>query len=699
MNTSTSILLLILAASAALPCPLAAQAQWRTTTPQKAGFDAPKLEAMARKLAERRTAALLVVRRGEIVYEWYAPGNGPEKLQGTASLAKAIVGGTSLLVAINDGRIGPDDLAAKYIPFWRDDPRKSRITVRQLATHTSGIEDAEQDGLPHEKLPGWKGAFWRRDPDPFSIAVRQAPVLFDPGTHNSYSNPGMAALSYAVTASLKGAPQSDIKALLEERVMRPLGIPESEWSIGYGRGYEVDGLNLYANWGGGAFTPRAAAKLGLLMLARGEWNHRQLIAREKVDQSLAYGGTPIPQGPLDRNAPASGLGWWLNTNSGWEGVPKDAFGGAGSGHQMLLVVPSLDLVVVRNGQALNPEDHGTGFWPPLVEHVLRPVVEAIADKTPYAPSPAIRSVRFAEQSSVKCEAIDSDNWPITWGDDGHQYTSYGDGWGFDPRTEKKLSQGFARIEGPSSNFRGVNIRSASGERTGDGAKGLKASGILMIDGVLYLWVRNAQNAQLAWSDDHAKTWQWGFGFETAFGSPSFLNFGKNYQGARDEYIYTYSQDGANAYQSDNSLLLARVRKNTVRERGAWEFFARLDEQGQPVWTRDIERRGEMFRYPRHCQRVDVVYHPVLKRYLLALGYNHDGAWGIYDAPEPWGPWTTAYHTSDWGLGGTHGYRLPAKWMESDGRMTLIFSGLKPYDAFCVRQMTLEQRGPRTWEKP
>ena len=28
------------------------------------------------------------------------------------------------------------------------------------------------------QLPGWKGAFWRREPDPFSIAVRHAPVLF-----------------------------------------------------------------------------------------------------------------------------------------------------------------------------------------------------------------------------------------------------------------------------------------------------------------------------------------------------------------------------------------------------------------------------------------------------------------------------------------------------------------------------------------
>ena len=120
-------------------------------------------------------------------------------------------------------------------------------------------------------------------------------------------------------------------------------------------------------------------------------------------------------------------------------------------------------------------------------------------------------------------------------------------------------------------YHGVNLRSDA-ERTGGGAKSPKASGILMVDGVLYLWVRNVANAQLLWSLDRGKTWQWGFKFEEGFGSPSFLNFGRNYDGARDEYVYTYSQDGPSAYESDNGLALARVRKDRIRERAAWEFY-------------------------------------------------------------------------------------------------------------------------------
>jgi hypothetical protein len=175
----------------------------------------------------------------------------------------------------------------------------------------------------------------------------------------------------------------------------------------------------------------------------------------------------------------------------------------------------------------------------------------------------------------------------------------------------------------------------------------------------------------------------GFRMETSFGSPAFLNFGRNYSGARDEYVCTYSQDGPSAYESDSGLILARVPKSKIRDRSAWEFFVDKD-----VWTPDITKRGHVFSYPANCQRVDVVDDPEIRRYLMALGYDHSGAWGLFDAPEPWGPWTTVLHRQ-WDIQGTHGYRLPAKWISPDGlSLTLVFSGTKPNDAFCTRTLRL-----------
>ncbi|MDH7570913.1 MAG: serine hydrolase domain-containing protein, partial [Armatimonadota bacterium] len=235
---------------------------WHTSPPESQGMSAAKLDSLRDHLAARGTKTLLILRHDRIVYEWYAPGFDAHTPHYTASMAKALVGGVSLMLALNDGRVGIDDPAWRYIPAWRNHPLKSRITLRHLATHSSGIEDAEEESIPHEALPGWKGAFWRRDPDPFTIARDQAPVLFAPGSAYAYSNPGMAMLAYAVTASLRGTPHPDLRSLLRERVMRPIGVPDDEWQIGYGRPYRVDGMELYANWGGGSYTTRATARVG-----------------------------------------------------------------------------------------------------------------------------------------------------------------------------------------------------------------------------------------------------------------------------------------------------------------------------------------------------------------------------------------------------------------------------------------------------
>jgi CubicO group peptidase (beta-lactamase class C family) len=672
----------------------AAAAPWTSIPPKQAGLSESALDAWRDDLARSKTSGLLVVRRGAIAFEWYAANSGPDRPHGTASMAKALVGGMSLLIALSDARIDPGDLASKFIPAWRGDPLKSKITIRHLATHTSGIEDAEQDSLPHARLPGWKGAFWKRDPDPFSIALRQAPAIFEPGTRYAYSNPGMAALAYAVTASVKG---DDIRSLLKSRAFDPLGIPESAWSIGYGRGYELDGLTLYANWGGGNFTARAAARIGQLLMQQGVWNGRELARRSAVRQVVTYAGMPKPARAEDPYAPASGLAWYTNADGVWPDVPRDAIAGAGAGHQVIVAIPSLELVVVRNGEAMS--EGKAAFWTPVYKKLLQPLMAAIAERAPYPPSPVIQKLEFGPD--VRRAAIDSDNWPITWGDDDAQYTSYGDGWGFDPRVERKLGMGFARILGPPDGFRGVNLRSG-GERLGDGAKSPKASGIVMVDGALYLWVRNVGNAQLLWSRDRGRTWQSGFRLETGFGSPTFLNFGRNYGGARDDFVYTYSQDGPSAYESDNQIALARVPKGRIRDRAAWEFFEKLDANGRPVWSSDIARRGAVFRYTANCRRSDVVYNAGIRRYLMALSYNAGGDWGLFDAPEPWGPWTTVFHNdasssgavNAWGIPGTHGYRLPAKWISGDGlTMTLVFSGVRlkdaTYDAFCTRAIRLQ----------
>jgi hypothetical protein len=282
--------------------------------------------------------------------------------------------------------------------------------------------------------------------------------------------------------------------------------------------------------------------------------------------------------------------------------------------------------------------------------------------------------------------------------------TWGDGTGFVPKVEKKLSCGFARVTGDPMNFTAANIR-LEAEQLGQGVYGKKGWGLLCVESVLYLWLghadRNGAAAQLVWSSDHAVRWtfaEWKF---AEFGLLGFINFGRNYSGARDEFVYSYSHDGPRADTPADRFVLLRAPKGRIAHREAWEFFVKRNDSGEPVWTRDIQKRGAVFENRDACLRSAITYCAPLKRYLWWQAIPQSsgatdrgdtrfaGGFGVYDAPAPWGPWTTAFFTEKWDVGpGEHG-DFPSKWMSEDGRtLHLIFSG---DDAFSVRQASVKWR--------
>jgi CubicO group peptidase (beta-lactamase class C family) len=671
--------------------------EWQTDTPERQGLSKPELDALKASLAARNTKALLVIRNDRIVYEWYAPDHSRTKTHYSASTAKALVGGVSLAVAISDGHIALDDLVSKFVPQWRDDPLKGKISVRHLGSHTSGLDDAEQSDLPHEQLTGWQGDFWKRlDPprDPFTIARDIAPVIFEPGTRRQYSNPGIGMLSYAITAALKDAPKKDVRTLLRVRVMRPIGVTDREWSCGYGQTFEVDGLPIVASWGGGGFTARAAARIGRLMLRDGEWDGRQIVSAEAVRQTTRSAGLPGD----------GGMGWWTNAGGRVAAMPSDAFWAAGAGGQVTLVVPSLQLVAVRNGGSLDRGDNDVTmdnhFFTPLMHAIRRADSNSDKRQSRVSTSSVISHVEWAPKETIIRLARGSDNWPMTWADDEAIYTAYGDGRGFEPFVPDKLSLGLARIVGSLPAIRGENLRASSIESTGDGQAGYKASGMLMVDGALYLLVRNVNNAQLAWSADRGANWTFAdWKFAESFGAPSFVNFGKNHAGARDEFVYVVSHDANSAYEVADAMVLARAPTKQIRRREAWTFFAGLKGTA-PIWEREVARRQPILRNPAKCYRTSASYNTALQRYLMVhpvpTAATRDsagkpdtrfaGGLAIYEAPEPWGPWTEVFATDSWDVGPGETCSFPTKWMSADGRtLHLVFSG---DDCFSVRSVKL-----------
>jgi hypothetical protein len=329
---------------------------------------------------------------------------------------------------------------------------------------------------------------------------------------------------------------------------------------------------------------------------------------------------------------------------------------------------------------------------------------------PYPPSPAIKSISWDFKSLVRL-APGSDLWPVTWADDGHLYASWGDGGGFGgTNADGRASLGFARIEGNPPAFKAVNVWGGKNAEHPATFKG-KCAGMLCVGGVLYAWI-NVQNAtppdhRLAWSSDHGAHWElaeWAWPGSGKFLPATFLNFGQDYAGARDDYVYTYG--GAWLAAPDHHLV--RVPKNRIRDRVAYEFFKGLGADGRPQWTPDLAERRPVLHDPNGlCHITSIVYHPGIKRYLATTSHGMDrqvGRLAVFDAPEPWGPWTTVAYETNWGgfdKGETLVYALPTKWVSADGAtMWCVFSSTGVLDSFNLVKATLTLHGrPQVLRSP
>jgi CubicO group peptidase (beta-lactamase class C family) len=82
---------------------------WPMASPESQGFNSTRLQKLSADLMARGTTAFLVIRNDRIVSETYTPGYNRTKPHGTASLAKALVGGVSLMLLLDDGRIKTGD--------------------------------------------------------------------------------------------------------------------------------------------------------------------------------------------------------------------------------------------------------------------------------------------------------------------------------------------------------------------------------------------------------------------------------------------------------------------------------------------------------------------------------------------------------------------------------------------------------------
>lgn len=332
---------------------------------------------------------------------------------------------------------------------------------------------------------------------------------------------------------------------------------------------------------------------------------------------------------------------------------------------------------------------------------------------PYAQSPIIKNIEFDWSTHIS-SAPGSDNWPITWADDNNQYTVWGDGGGFGGTNSLgRSSIGLARIEGNWDDFKGFNVWGGyNGENNHNVTA--KSYGIICIEGILYMWCGMFQtnedqfnHTKIAYSENHGATWKfadWTFTRKEGIMMPTVCNFDKNYENAKDDFVYMYlirfqSYEGPDDYEDKVDWLncqkpgiidLARVHKDSILLKDAYSFFGGNLED-KPIWVKNINERKPVFENPDGvgwC--ISVSYNSKLERYFLTTEHTetHRANIGIFDAPEPWGPWTTVLYGNSWGKGfiplNTFYWNFANKWLSNDGKtFSLIFTGRKENDSFNI----------------
>ena len=322
---------------------------------------------------------------------------------------------------------------------------------------------------------------------------------------------------------------------------------------------------------------------------------------------------------------------------------------------------------------------------------------------------------------IRDAATHGDVWSTTWAADDNLYTVTDDnGWGYN------LS--IARIEGIPSDHKVILVNKM--EDYGRATKGhwWKGAGLVDIDGLLYLGIYsqsnpnessagrvsfNADNSSILKSTDHGQTWSgsaraaWENPMfpKKEFPTPFFVQYGKGYAGAMDDYVYVCSNDGG--WNNWNRMMLARVPRGkfSALDRRDWEFFVSVDERNIPTWTPEVSKAGSIFENKLHTSMTGIQYVPAIGRFILAqwsyvaqdangpflkeyfkkpgkpsppFPWPEDGAHErmdqtmlcIFEAPKPWGPWKLAHVQAPWGPA-FYNPSFPSKWFEAGGKKAWV----------------------------
>ena len=395
---------------------------WRVGDPGALGVDVARLrEAVAYHdtsgVTTSHGGALVIVHQGHLISETYVTGTegGPQpwtagSCNDMKSSTKSVFG-TAVGVFLDEyaDRVTLDTLLVgasrdeSLIPqIWEQsitDERKTRIRVKHAISMTSGHESREPWLAPaaRHRHPGYSGAYqmyeycfgwWE-----FEGIPAHHTLMFDPGADFNYSNFGLEQMALA----MRNVSGEQVGPYVYDRVLGPIGMArgirdtqyrdmpyadnrelnfsgDPGWGVGGSTGcdaYGADGSASpfgYNSIVGSTFrcTARDFARLGYLWLRRGRWGSRQLVPEAWLAVATSRfvrdnGATPNPYGYT----------FWIQNDL--NGVPSDLYMSRGHNQNHSYIIPSLDLVVVRQGNDNRRVIDGRPFSDTLIQKIVAAV--------------------------------------------------------------------------------------------------------------------------------------------------------------------------------------------------------------------------------------------------------------------------------------------------------------------------------------
>jgi CubicO group peptidase (beta-lactamase class C family) len=291
----------------------------------------------ARGYGEKRTRSVLVIYKDKIIAEKYAEGFTKNNVILGWSMTKSITG-TLFGILQKQGRFDIEKPAS--IAEWKNDNRKY-ITTNDLLHMNSGLEWEEH----YDRIcDATKMLFQTED---MTRSQLLKPELFKPNTHWNYSSGTTNLLSGILRKQFKTHQEYlDFwySALIDKIGMHSMLI-------------ETDMAGNYVGSSYAWATTRDWSKLGLLYLHKGNWNCEQLF-----DSSWAkYVSTPT-----NTSHGRYGAQFWLNAGGHFPDVPRDMYYCNGFQGQMVVIIPSMDLVIVRMGLTEEPQFDFNGLLSGIV---------------------------------------------------------------------------------------------------------------------------------------------------------------------------------------------------------------------------------------------------------------------------------------------------------------------------------------------